>query len=410
MSSLPRQLEDGIGAGERPMPEVEARPASERYEQFGQAVASHPVAAPPAAGRLIVSDARPGLPPLAALERDWKRLQRMAHPANPFLSWEWQSAWAAARPDGARPLVVAETHPAGGLAGLLALQRVRRRGLWQLEFLAQGSGGDELDCLLHPEAPPGVAGRLWAAALARGRWDLLRLESQHAPGAAACIAALPFGGVRLAGEWLPWLPLPASFEAFLAAQSANFRAEIRRRRRSLFRRLPGARIECARSPWAVADGLEHLFRLHQVRRRQQGGRGIFTPAMRAFHHRAAAGMTAAGPAAAIEARLYLLRTPTAVIAALYGFQSATRFFYYQSGFDPAAGEHSPGTVLLSAVIEDCIARGLESFEFLRGEEAYKNRWTAARRHSPATLAAGSPAGRAFLALRRLRRRFAGAQP
>ncbi len=373
-------------------------------------MSAHPLTAPPAAGRLLITGARPGQLALAGLERDWKRLQQLARPANPFLSWEWQSAWAAVHPDGAQPLVVAEAHPAGGLAGLLALQRVRRRGLLQLEFLAQGAGGDELDCLLHPDAPPAVAARLWAAALAQQRWDLLRLDSQRAGGETACAAALPFGKAAREGEWLPWLPLPPSFEELLAAHSANFRAEVRRRRRALFRHLPAARLECAQSPAAIAEGLEHLFRLHQLRRRQKGGRGIFTPTMRSFHRRAAAGWAAAGPAAAVHARLYLLRTPAAPIAALYGFRAAERFFYYQSGFDPACSELSPGTVLLSAVIEDCIARGLERFEFLRGEEGYKGRWTTSRRRSPATLAAGSAAGRAVLALRGLRRRLAGEQP
>jgi CelD/BcsL family acetyltransferase involved in cellulose biosynthesis len=363
-----------------------------------------PLVAAPASARLIVAGGKPGVAAMAALERDWKRLHQLARPLNPFLSWEWQSSWAAVPTHRVRPLVVAEPLPSGGLAGLLALQRARRYGLTQLEFLGQGAGGDELDCLLHPDAPEGVAQRLWAAALQRCRWDLLRLESLAEGGTAACAEALPNASVALAGEWLPYLRLPARFDDFLAAQSANFRAEVRRRRRALFRRLPQARLECAQSPAAVAEALEALCRLHQLRRRQQGGRGIFTPATRRFHRHATAGFAAS---ATMHTRVYLLRDGRAAIAALYGFQARERFFYFQSGFDPAYREHSPGTVLLSAVIEDCIARGLAQFEFLRGEEGYKGRWTASSRPSAGLLAAGSAAGRAWLRLRQWRRQLQG---
>ncbi|HVA63810.1 MAG TPA: GNAT family N-acetyltransferase [Terriglobales bacterium] len=347
----------------------------------------------------------PGRGRWAALERDWKRLQREARPANPFLSWEWQSAWAACHPAGARPLVVAETFPDGTLAGLVALQRVRRRGLAQVEFLGQGSGGDELDCLLHPAAPAAVGSRLLAAALARGRWSVLRLQSARRGGALA--AAVAGGrGREEAGEWLPSLALPASFEQLLGAHSANFRAEVRRRRRAWARRAPLAALECATTPSAVAAALEQVFRLHNQRRAQRRGRGIFeSPALRAFHLRAATQL-----AAASATRIYLLRTPTAVLAALYGFEAGDRFLYFQSGFDPAWSDASPGTVLLSLVIEDCIARGLRHFEFLRGEERYKGRWTTERRQSATLLLGRGPLGRGYLRLRQWRARWRAPAP
>ncbi|MGH9482381.1 MAG: GNAT family N-acetyltransferase [Terriglobales bacterium] len=341
---------------------------------------------------------------VAAIERDWKRLQYAARPANPFLSWEWQSAWAALDPRGARPLVLAETFPDGSLAGLLALQRRRRHGLAQLELLGQGAGGDELDCLLHPAAPPELAPRLLALALARPGWSLLRLESVRAAGALAAALA-PAGAAAEPGEWLPYLSLPSSFEALLAAHSPNFRSEVRRRRRAFARLAPDSVVECAETPAAVGTALTHLFRLHNLRRAHLRGRGLFSSSvLRDFHRRAALQLAAAG-----AARIYLLRTPAAVIAALYGFAAgaspAARFHYFQSGFDPAWTAASPGTVLLSAVIEDCIARGLAAFEFLRGEEPYKHRWTTLRRRSQSWNLARGPLGRAFLELRRWRARL-----
>ena len=44
---------------------------------------------------------------------------------------------------------------------------------------------------------------------------------------------------------------------------------------------------------------------------------------------------------------------------------------YNSGFDPEHARLSPGIVLLAHVIRDAIERGVATFDFLRGEEPYK---------------------------------------
>lgn len=337
---------------------------------------------------------------LPAMERGWKQLQRSTGPANPFLSWEWQSAWAAAM--GYPAVVVAAPFVDGRFAGLLALQRRQHRGLGQLEFLGQDSGADELDCLLHPEAPPETAARLLQAALNQRHWRLLRLESADAAGA---LAGLFPGERRERAALLPTLTLPGSLDVLLAGHSANFRSEVRRRRRRFAAHWPQALVECADTPRAIQRALEHLFRLHNLRRAQKAGTGIFESSrIRTFHLRAAGALAAEG-----VARVYLLRSGDAVLAALYGFEAGTaparRFLYFQSGFDPAVTPLSPGTVLLSAVIEDCMARGLQRFDFLRGEEPYKFRWTCEGHASVRLLGSRGAAGAVWMRLRREKQRL-----
>ncbi|MGH9414799.1 MAG: GNAT family N-acetyltransferase [Terriglobales bacterium] len=337
---------------------------------------------------------------LPALERDWKQLQRKAGAINPFLSWEWQNAWAETMDYPA--LVIAQPFPDGSLAGVLALQRRRRRGLVQWEFLGQGSGGDELDCLLHPDAPPETAARLLQTAMRQPHWHLLRLESADASGALA--RSWPPERVER-DEWLPTLALPESFDVLLARHSANFRSEVRRRRRRFAEKFPQAHLESISTPAAITGALQHLFRLHNLRRAQKSGSGIFESArLRAFHLRAAPALAHQG-----VARLYCLRSADAVLAVLYGFEAGPRgtrrFLYFQSGFDSAITAFSPGTVLLSAVIEDCMARGLQRFDFLRGTESYKARWTSDGHASLRLLASHGFAGTVWMGLRAHRQRW-----
>jgi CelD/BcsL family acetyltransferase involved in cellulose biosynthesis len=341
---------------------------------------------------------------MRALERGWKQLSAVSQPPNPFLSWEWQRAWVETAVPRARPLIAAEAFADGSLAGLLALQRVRRRGLVQIEFLGQGSDADDLDCLLHPQAPPETAARLLRTATQRGRPDLIHLAGVRPLGAVAHAAtAETCAGVHLeGGEWMPYLRLPESFDAFLGAQSANFRAEIRRRRRRLEQAAPEVVLVQATTPQAVSAGMADLFRLHNLRRAQKHSRGLFqAPELRRFHLQAAAALAARG-----AARLYLLRQHQHAIAALYGLEAGGRFLYFQSGFDPAWTHLSPGTVLLSWAIEDCIRRGLHEFDFLRGKETYKARWTSEGRSGQTLRAACSWRGRTFLRLRDWRQRRA----
>ncbi|MBL8059441.1 MAG: GNAT family N-acetyltransferase [Chthonomonas sp.] len=67
------------------------------------------------------------------------------------------------------------------------------------------------------------------------------------------------------------------------------------------------------------------------------------------------------------------------IGAIYGLISGNRAFFYQTGFSPSRSSLSPGTVMIAEFMKRSIDEGLEWFDFLRGEEAYKLRWQPDRR-------------------------------
>ena len=113
-------------------------------------------------------------------------------------------------------------------------------------------------------------------------------------------------------------------------------------------------------------------------------------------------------------RMYRLFVGRDAIAAVYGVEVGRRFFYYQSGYDPAWSARSPGVVLVGRTVEDAYARGLTDYDFLRGTEAYKMDWAwdrhetcSVRLHAP-SLRAGTAAAaeEAFRAARGLARSVA----
>jgi CelD/BcsL family acetyltransferase involved in cellulose biosynthesis len=71
------------------------------------------------------------------------------------------------------------------------------------------------------------------------------------------------------------------------------------------------------------------------------------------------------------ARLWFLESAGAPVASFLCLEYGGSVGLYNSGFDPAHARLAPGIVLLARVIMDAIERGVPVFDFLRGEESYK---------------------------------------
>jgi CelD/BcsL family acetyltransferase involved in cellulose biosynthesis len=317
---------------------------------------------------------------LDALREEWSALLDVAGVPSPFLSWEWLAAWRrhfAAR----RALRILEARSAGGaLEGLLLLSA--RPGLagarrWQL--LGNGvTGADGLDLLTRPGGGAARAA-LIDALLDLDGWDALDLEDLPfgSPTVAALRAAATARGVRARVERrfaCPGFAVRGGWEAH--ARRIRRRETFGRRVRWLSRQ-PGFRVEVTAAPGEATAAMEDLLRLHRLRWAAEGGSyGIPPGAPEAFHREVAPLLAARG-----WLRLYRLFVDGRAIAAVYGIEAGRRFYYYQSGYDPAWAARSPGMVLVGRTVEDAHAHGLTDYDFLRGEEPYKLDWAADRRET-----------------------------
>ncbi len=54
-------------------------------------------------------------------------------------------------------------------------------------------------------------------------------------------------------------------------------------------------------------------------------------------------------------------------------------YSYLGGINGAAADCSPGTVVQTAILQQCIGEGQREFDFLRGAEAYKFQWGVSER-------------------------------
>jgi CelD/BcsL family acetyltransferase involved in cellulose biosynthesis len=161
------------------------------------------------------------------------------------------------------------------------------------------------------------------------------------------------------------LPLPSTFDAWLASIGKKERHEVRRKRRRFEAELGAPRI-------SRVQGADQVRAFAAMHRRTAGEKGSFmSPDVEelfvAMHKRAGAVIDV------------LSGTDTVPVAAGFGFETEDCYYLYNSAYEPAASHASPGIVLLAGLIERAIAEGRRRFDFLKGDETYKFRHGAQAR-------------------------------
>jgi CelD/BcsL family acetyltransferase involved in cellulose biosynthesis len=188
----------------------------------------------------------------------------------------------------------------------------------------------------------------------------LRFDSLPIAAADAIVAALAEAGVTVEPhqhEVAAVLPLPASFDAWLAGLGKKTRHEVRRKRRRFEELLGPSRLERANGPEAVAT----FAAMHRTAFGAKGG--FMTNSMEAFF-----GDLHAHAGAVVD---LLYGTGPEPVAAAFGFEDDAAYYLYNSAYDPEARDASPGIVLVSSLVARSVAAGYARLDFLKGDERYK---------------------------------------
>jgi CelD/BcsL family acetyltransferase involved in cellulose biosynthesis len=117
---------------------------------------------------------------------------------------------------------------------------------------------------------------------------------------------------------------------------------------------------------------EDLIRLHQLRRQTMGQPGIFADETFTQFLRVASRQLAARGQAEIQ---YCLHDESLIAIHLVFLHEQT-VSMYASGIDPEIIDLEPGFSLIEGSIIDAIDRGFTCYDFLRGNEHYKQLWRA----------------------------------
>lgn len=367
----------------------------------------------PATAPALDARAWRGLDGLRAQQPAWRELLAAAPVEELSNEPEWVLAHAQAFSDPASLFGWTLFEPGGSPVALLAFRREPSRGPLALRralFCADGTfDSDYLDLLVRPgfEAAS-VAACLDALAATRGvAVALLSRLPDDSPTLPLLRAELARRGLasRELAEPACVAALPESFEAYVAGLKPRMRSKVRSSVRRA--RETGGVVRWCTDAAALERDLETLFELHQARWTAAGRPGGFAgPERRAFYRAIAASYLERDrlgfASLAVDGR---------VVACQIGAVAGGTYYQLQEGYDPAFEAFRPGTALRGLVIEELIARGVTTYDFLEGVSRHKTDWGGAVRPCT-TVAVALPGLRARVAFgaRELVERWRGRGP
>lgn len=302
----------------------------------------------------------------------WDRLAG----ARVFRRFDWAHAWWQAFGQADRDLFVLVLEDAGRIRAVAPL--VRERSIVhgkQLALLGGGLAcGDDLSLLVEPGWEETAVEELTAWLFegeGRRTWDSLYWDgvSVADPTLALWRRALEAQGSLCAvrddaSRWA--VDLPSDWDAYLAARGKSTRRLLRKATQRLTE--PDVVVHAANDRESFELRWGQFVELH-AKRWAEGGGGCFTsPAFAQFLRGAAEAWLADG-----TLRLRVLELHGQPAAAALGVEHAGVFSSYMFGRDPQFDEFRPGWMLSVRLIQEAIDAGLERFDFLRGDEPYKQR-------------------------------------
>jgi CelD/BcsL family acetyltransferase involved in cellulose biosynthesis len=329
---------------------------------------------------------REPLPPLAAIETEWRSLEAAAMPSF-FISWHWIGTFLTALPEGKRPDLLR-----GSLRGetvalaLLGAKLVRRRcGLIRSRTLFLNETGDaDYDLTIEHNGLLVAARYREAATDALIGWfsesgihdaDELYIggSMQPLPGDIIARRNLDRRQTAVPSYWVALARLTASDGELYPVLSGNARQQLRRAIRN-FESFGQVRLDRAANRGEAHAFFAELKELHIATWQSRGKPHAFSrPFFEAFHHELIDRHVVDGAVQVLRAS-----AGSRLIGYLYNFRLSDRVYTYQSGFAYSEKRARPGAVAHALAIRDAYHSGASAYDFLAGRNRLKESYATER--------------------------------
>ncbi|GAB4527969.1 MAG: hypothetical protein Tsb0020_45280 [Haliangiales bacterium] len=333
-------------------------------------------------------------PTLLTRRAAWADLLARSSSNEPTLSPLWLDTWWRIFADDQRALRAVLVYRRGRLIGLVPLlvHACRHRGwlpLRRLEFVGSGEAqSDEIyseyiNAIAERGSEDQVV-RAFVRALRDGvvgPWDELNLEMMDslAPTTSALIHELRrarlLEGVTPRAQCF-YIPLPDTWDAYLASLSPSRRYFLRRTMRAI-NKWGGDQLTVTRAadPAQLSEGIEILIDLHGQRWRQEGNAGMFaSKRFTQFHRTVMPALLERG-----QLDLFWMSKAEQPLAAAYNIVWNDTIYFYQSGRYPKVpSKIRPGIAIHVHAIRHAIACGRKKYDFMAGATRYKRQLSLAQ--------------------------------
>ncbi len=297
----------------------------------------------------------------------WKELAQTVPHATPFQLPEWQLTWWSHF--GSGQLHVMAFSVGSHLVGLMPGFLHDWEGRCQWTLLGTGIS-DYTDPLIKTEGRSEALHLLQNHLIANSNWTRCVWQDLTADSPLIPLSPSPAFDVSISED----MPCSAtcftgSFDQFWNSRSKDLRRNMRRYTERAERE---GNLELTVLEHADPRALETLIRLHGERWQERGDPGMIAAnGSAAFLCDVAAAFADLNMLRIFELT-YKGKTAAIVMTFLYG----DTIFSYTSAFDPTYDALGLGRNLLHGAFQYCFQNGIQTWNFLRGEEPYKASWGA----------------------------------
>jgi CelD/BcsL family acetyltransferase involved in cellulose biosynthesis len=322
------------------------------------------------------------------LKDKWNFLLKESSSNTVFLTWEWvYTWWTIYKESKSLYLIAAEEN--GKLLGIAPLYVTKAgffgiRNLKHIEFMCTlGPCSEYLDLIVVKDKEKEVLEAIFDKIFSDKslQWDVLNLTAMKESSRNLQLL-MQYAKERgflyniYEKRVSPYIPLLSTIDEYYSSLSRKNRYNAKSYKKTILEDYP-----VSFNVVTAAEELENCFdsfiSLHQKRWEEKDAPGSFAENRKEyaqFHHKISKLFFDNG-------WLYLafLKVKENYIAAQYSFIYGNIMSCFQAGFDPEWSKYHVGSVLQSFVLEDIIGKKLVEFDFLRGTEDYKYRWTKTTR-------------------------------
>ncbi|MDY6847124.1 MAG: GNAT family N-acetyltransferase [Chloroflexota bacterium] len=321
---------------------------------------------------------------LANDKQAWNGLLSQSASHVPFLTYEYLQGWWQTRGGGEWPqdsqLFLTAAFQEDKLVGVAPLFHAENvLGMPALMFVGAIEVSDFLDFIVKPEDLPAFIHGLINFLLNEDlpHWELLDLYNLLAES--PTLGVLKSEAERRGWEHQeihlqpsPYIPLPGDFEAYLSQIDKKQRHEIRRKLRNVEQSLAEGDLYFTEDIEKLQADVQTFINMMA---QDPNKKDFLTDPMRQHIHNTA---RIAFEQGWLQLSFFTMDGEKA--AANMSFNFNKRLWLYNSGWEWAYRDYSPGWVLLAYLIEWATENGIRDLDFMRGDEPYKYKFGGIDRH------------------------------
>lgn len=309
---------------------------------------------------------------LVELQDGWKDLLSRSSDCTIFQTWEWIYSFCEIY-SNKKILFLLFRHQSKLVAiAPLEIVTLYPVGLRFLQLVGV-DGSDYLNLIIDKDYEKSVLGQItvWLNENST-RWDVVRFN--HVREDFALLKVLN-KRKEVGKNYVVGLAIEEKCPYIKLDQSFSISSKIKKRENALVKKF-GYEYSLVENV-NIENALLRFFDLHRKRWRKRLMPGVLMGERKYnFHKLLAQRMSSGG-----MYHLHGVKIDNEYQAMLESFSYENNYYYYLSGYNPDFSKYSIGTLILARSIKDAISRGCIEYDFLRGDEKYKRRWTNVYRNN-----------------------------